>query len=481
VADLDRRFQTLDRLEAPDLWAAAVERAHTAEQPAEPWRRRPLAVASIAAAMTVAIVGGVLWLTLRTTAPERPVATTVATTTTTSTTTTTTTTTTLAGTGLDPATAAAWADWTQVELVEDMDAFVGTGHIFKAVAASDTLVVAVGDAGGDEAPGLPPMRDGLIWVSEDGLIWERIVDPDDLEFGGTSLETVVAGGPGFIAGGNSCDSDTGECEFAPALFTSIDGRSWDRVEGGQEVFGERGAIYDLLVRDEDILAMGAVCIGEDCGGAAWRSVDGLDWERIWGVDPDNWGGRLAEIDGGIVSVAPPVWTSSGGTAWTEVPHADDVFDHTDPELGWAVRDLAAGTAGLIAVGNDGNNSIVWRSTDGSNWERVPYDPEAFENGSMMAVIPWGDGFLAAGPEFSLAELYGGPVPGFPDETSAPQLWWSPDGTTWHRISFGEPDDISAIYGITEFRGMVIAVGQAGPWFEGDEAIWVNQDPPTPTG
>jgi peroxiredoxin len=80
VTDLDRRFRSLDGIEAPDLWTAAEARARSIEGPEVSWwKHRPVAVAAIAALATIVAIGGVVWaISGITEAPVPPVAATAA-------------------------------------------------------------------------------------------------------------------------------------------------------------------------------------------------------------------------------------------------------------------------------------------------------------------------------------------------------------------------------------------------------------------
>jgi hypothetical protein len=493
VTDLDRRFRALDVLEPPDLWARAEALARSADLVAPEPRRRPVWVLVAAALATIAVIGGVAWaIRLGREDPAPPVVTSVATTVPTTTvpettvppttepptttvppTTTTTlppTTTTLAAPGLDPAVAAAWADWTLILPEEDPALFTGTGHIINDISAGGGLLVAVGDSGGSEENF---MRDGLILISSDGLAWERVSDPDDLEFGGKGLNAVIAAGPGYVVAGGSCDTEE-RGPFLPALWTSADGLEWDRVPHDPELFGDRGGIYDLRIYDSRILASGVFCVGEVCSWAVWSSPDGFTWERVWESE-ESWATRMVAGDSNLLAFGDEaIWISGDGLTWEPVPRDPEVFGE-DPEAPWVVYDMAFGSAGFVAVGTDGTDAIVWLSLDGLTWERLPHDPEVFGDSSMKSVIPWGDGYLAVGPEWAIGEELGGPVPGLPSVPGPPEIWASPDGRTWHRIAIGE--EAAAIRSVVESAGSLVAVGQNGTFIEGEDAVWINDTPP----
>ena len=487
---------TIERVDAADMIAAR------AAAPRPVWKRREwrrsVVIAFGAAAVVLVLVGGIVLLS-RWLGQGQPAVTTVATTTTTlpatSTTTTppTTTTTTLPPTTttapvLDPAAAAAWGAFTLILPEEDPASFPGGGFAVGGPAASETLVVAVGHAMGSPDNYMP---DGLVWVSTDGLTWERVSDPDDLAYGGKIMGMVAAAGPGFVAGGLSCDTEE-RCDYGgyvAALWTSVDGRDWSRVPIDPELFGGAGEIRDLLARPSGILAIARDYAG-DGRWAVLSSPDGLTWERAWTGDGAGMASALAESSVGLVAIGNEpldtgfaigaVWTSADGTEWQRVPHDPEVFGD-GREATWNMIDVAAGAAGFVAVGTDGTDAIVWISPDGVAWERVPHDPEAFSGTSMSRVIPWGSGYLAAGPEQAIGEDLGGPVAGMPSAPSRPTIWVSPDGRTWHRIGIGDENAVGEVWGLGEFRGMVLALGLHGTLMDNQEAIWINQRPPQPTG
>jgi hypothetical protein len=495
MADLQLQLRsyveaTIERVDVEDVLAVR----EIVERPLwkHPVWRRPVVVALISAAAAAILVGGVVFLT-RWLGQPGPVATTTTTTTSTTTlppTTTTTlppTTTTTTTPGLPPDAAAAWAAFDAVLPVEPMPPFLGGGHVVNDVAASDSMIVAVGDATNSDENA---MRSGLVWVSADGLTWERVDDPEDLEYGGKGLNTVVAGGPGFVMAGTSCDFEE-RCTtgWRAALWTSVDGRDWQRVPHDPALFGERSAIYRLLAHGDEILAVGLVAEEDSFPTVVWSSRDGLTWERIYASDA-AWPSILAEGPVGLVGVGSEgadtgswaaVWTSQDGREWERVPHDPEVFGAGEG-IYEGMASIAYGAAGFVAVGGDGNNAAVWVSPDGRAWERIPYDPAVFEGTSMTTVIAWRGGYLAAGPDWAMGEDLGGPYPGMASVPSRPTLWVSPDGRTWHRLPFGPEDAVGAVRALEEFRGMLVAVGQDGPFVTaegewGRDVVWVNLQPP----
>jgi hypothetical protein len=154
-----------------------------------------------------------------------------------------------------------------------------------------------------------------------------------------------------------------------------------------------------------------------------------------------------------------VWTSSDGLAWTRVPD----------ELGpGQFTDVAIGGPGLVAVGWGGevegrnanwSSGALWTSVDGVSWTRLPDDP-VLEDAVPWAVSSGGPGLVAVG--------YG--------------AWFSSDGVTWKRASVPRPRLPTNLNDVTERQGLLVAVGRRIPMSEPglrapspEAAIWTSID------
>ena len=108
-----------------------------------------------------------------------------------------------------------------------------------------------------------------------------------------------------------------------------------------------------------------------------------------------------------------VWTSQDGQRWTV--QADEAF--TGYSLDMVVR---AGQT-LYAFGTGGESDVrIWRSSDGATWSLLPVVPELGLPG-LSDVAVSGDTMIAVGG-------FDDPTTGF-----SPGVWRSRDGTQWQRV------------------------------------------------
>jgi len=248
------------------------------------------------------------------------------------------------------------------------------------VIATDAGFLAVG-TGYDNQP--------TIWRSEDGRAWDRVVDDDLLLATGSipegvstpygSISSVLATDDGFVAVG-SVHASTVEGESLrapdprrPAIWTSEDGRDWERVE---DLPDADGALVAVTVVDDELVALGSTADRS----YAWRSAGG-GWDAVGeleGIVTD-----LGSVDGALVAVGstaadlqavPTIWSSDDeGRSWTTV--------HEEPAASIATfSSLVEDGDLLLALGHTGPaalevHGVLVSSTDGRSWSPAPV-PEA---------------------------------------------------------------------------------------------------------
>lgn len=192
-----------------------------------------------------------------------------------------------------------------------------------------------------------------------------------------------------------------------------------------------------------LFAVGTSDHGEVGMAAAWRSTDGISWQRVDLPDP-----ALAALQSvahgpaGIVAVgfsygtetpAPVAWHSADGDSWRRI---------ADPALGGGeMRAVAAGPNGFVALGVDAEgegNSVAWTSADGVSWSGPMPVPTIPTGSTISGITATPDGLLAYGS--------------LPAGQEQPVIWLSVDGSAWEQLLLPGPPG-----------GVVndIAVGDAG--------------------
>jgi hypothetical protein len=362
------------------------------------------------------------------------------------------------------------------------------GRWVGAVLAVAAILVVVGVVVADRNSGEVVTSQASSSVDELLPASEPSGVPEDRSvFGGGSMRSVIAVGPGLVAVGSSTID-------AP-VWTSVDGITWSRVPSDEIVFagqGEPPGMSDMTVGGPGLVAVGA---GGTSRAAAWTSVDGITWNRA-GHDEEIFGGveinSVAAGGPGLVAVGndgmsgrrdAAAWTSVDGTTWSRVPHDEAVFGGST-HVGMA--DVIAGGPGLVAVGvglpNNSNwqVAVVWTSVDGLTWSRVPHDDAVFGEtdtesgqwaGYVMESVPiGGPGLVAIGWESSISDT----------EANA-AVWTSIDGITWTRVPhddeiFGGPGP-QRMTSVTTGGPGLVAVGNSGTVdsHETDAAVWTSVD------
>jgi len=353
-------------------------------------------------------------------------------------------------------------------------------------------LVAVGFDPGEE----DFRQNGAIFTSSDGVTWTRLAEDDPASNLGTVLiYGVTEGGPGIVAVGTGCEDDAEPCAPYPTVWTSSDGASWNRSSPDPDVFGETGALEDVVNTEYGLIAAGGFYTFDEetalIQPTVWLSPDGIQWERVWQGEAydftsapvithseSGFQSLAANNEGRVVGVGSAVngrgdfvgaiWTSTDGRDWERIDKDSEMFASTTDSY-VAIQDVAAGPGGFVAVGSDGGTEVaIWHSPDGLSWARVDLTGQPFEYiGTLGAVDALGTGWVIAGPQW-----YGDPGGG------TVTLWTSPDGLNWDRVHSIDPGYALSV--VTTESG--IAVG--GAIFGTDDshaAVWAGPafDPAAP--
>ncbi len=383
-------------------------------------------------------------------------------------------------------------------------------------------------AGSGADPAADPTADPIAGL---GQTW-TVLDAQAAGLGDANavhLAAVVDGPPGYVAVGGVSRPDGGGT--VAAVWTSPDGRSWQRVAHDDEVFGTAEqppsaagtagftAMTDVTVAHGQLVAVG---VSENPAGhlqpAAWISDDGHHWTRsaeLGGPQPGDL--QLLAVSGhdqGLVAVGSwrpgladessvAVAASSDGRSWRLVP-IEETIEGFRASPWQQMSAVVAGGPGLVAVGcadrpepgvsvqdaaGEGWVAAVWTSTDEATWRRVPHDEAVF--GGPGA--PWMRGVAVGGPGLVAV---GSVSAGFdePGPRTIPAVWTSPDGLAWTRIPAPElsADGEVELLDVAQTRAGLIAVGsvdvggpdvgevlQAAAWRSEDGERWTRVGPPTP--
>lgn len=350
------------------------------------------------------------------------------------------------------------------------------------------VVLAVGH---DESAG---NRDAAVWTSKDGVRWDKVSDrsleePFDQLISGAALfgdEVVAVGWDSRPVGTDA------------AVWTSMDaGRSWDRVRGASSGLHGSG---DQKMRRVVSTNSGLVAVGSasgpagDLDAAAWTSTDGDHWTSLSNEDFTGAANQEAfdvtQFNDELVIVGYTTTASGDEDAAVWVRSGDSwISPHQSLEAAGDQRmiSVAVGERGLVAVGTEstpqGDDAVVWTSSDGLNWNRVadtacqaPCDQGIF---SKVFGRP-GDQQMYTVTNVGSSIVVGG-VSGRPDEGTDAAVWVSGEGVPWE---LEDSNDVAAavfggtgeqqIKSLVVFKGRIVAVGSAKRLRDdGAEAWWAR--------
>ncbi len=197
----------------------------------------------------------------------------------------------------------------------------------------------------DEGVEVPVSFHPAVWISDDGITWERtwegtgsVVDSDDVFYDDISMDSVIEGPDGLLVAVGATLDENGE-DIA-TVWTSVDGRQWERIEPDNTAFTPGTVMLDVALGEHGYVAVGT----EDGTDAAiWQSPDGATWARI-----DT---AVASIEQAILA---PGTAAGAFNASTIEASADVVPDPVD----------AASDVGVQVVFIDANADNVQQLIDG---------------------------------------------------------------------------------------------------------------------
>jgi hypothetical protein len=256
-------------------------------------------------------------------------------------------------------------------------------------------------------------QQAALWHSVDGRSWERVSDPEGFDtegqiLSGPWLHSIAGSEDGYLLGGVIYAKPAPRA----AIWSSTDGLTWTLAEG-EEIF-DVGAYIDTMETPATggidaiaitpsgsagawyAIAVGSTCPqGEpgagpkggmsrayewttgQCRAQAWRSTDGLVWERL-DLPKGYFGAGSVATDGSRVIIGV-----SGARDRREVIASSDGVD-------WAAHGGQVGREAALATVGSGFRALVptclgaeclrrtltlWSSADGVSWRLDPSQPE----------------------------------------------------------------------------------------------------------
>jgi hypothetical protein len=297
-------------------------------------------------------------------------------------------------------------------------------------------------------------RDILISRSTDGKTWKdagSLTSQSDR----VPASTALAGTQAIMVGRQSGGGDND-----PMV------NVWD--ERGTAIPVDLAKMPGVLRRDHAVIAVAAttgstVAVGSQAGDAAvWTSQDGTTWKAAQGLGaaftrPGTQQLRdVAAGQAGFLAVGdgPLVVTSADGTTWQA---ADGAAQFRSGSKGRLVTNAtAAGTPGFVIVGAEGDSAATWFSTDLKSWSRgTSAAPNALESKSgdsrwILNVASGQSGFTAVGGVHD------------PKTGNHPTVWSSADGKKWAQQQLPLPSGVTAghLTQVAVHGSMVTAAGVA---------------------
>jgi hypothetical protein len=188
---------------------------------------------------------------------------------------------------------------------------------------------------------------------------------------------------------------------------------WVRVDAAAQDFPPGSAVTSVVEFRGQLVAAGTVPATEHrlfpSTGALWTSADGRRWQRVLQAPfGDAFSVRLASTRSAIYAIAAGhegdspepsrVWRSTDEQTW-------QLLTARAPS---GLGEVVAGSSGLVAVGSelapacdsgiDCLRTAIWSSPDGATWTRVPGDASTFPAGFVTGVVRTRDGYVAVGNE-----------------------------------------------------------------------------------
>ena len=257
-------------------------------------------------------------------------------------------------------------------------------YVMHTVIEGGPGLIAAGrvrTAGGIYWYDMPTVGDqAAVWMSEDGVSWDRIpADGSGLDGpGGYSIHDLAAGGPGYVAVGAAIEDGYN----GPAVWVSENALVWTRVDSAGFATGDE--MNAVAASDDGIVAVGARNIWFSSDGWDWQQVDSPPSRRFSDVARADWGfvaagetyEEVQDDRGDVIGTkeGPIAATSRDGVIWEyfDLPEADTWFGAEVTAIAATDEEVVVGgnyrTNGNLGGGITNMPPAFWTSTSGSDWD-----------------------------------------------------------------------------------------------------------------
>ena len=208
-------------------------------------------------------------------------------------------------------------------------------------------------------------------------------------------------------------------------------------------------------------------IATSANGTVWHLVVGTGPAGSQTVAVQAAAGAAGYVIAGTVTTSagtfPAAWWSSDLRSWHSAGGpASGGADRNDPG---EMLGVTAGSAGFVAVGQEGISPAVWTSRNGRAWTMVTLKvPVGTASAELQRVAVSGQRAVALGQEI------------WPSGARTAFAEVSADGgRTWQPVSLPSPHGDAAVTAVTPLSGGFTAVGTDGTPGDRDVVVWTSAD------
>ena len=208
-------------------------------------------------------------------------------------------------------------------------------------------------------------------------------------------------------------------------------------------------------------------IATSANGTVWHLVVGTATAGSQTVAVQAAAGAAGYVIAGTVTTSagtfPAAWWSSDLRSWHSAGGpASGGADRNDPG---EMLGVTAGSAGFVAVGQEGISPAVWTSRNGRAWTMVTLKvPVGTASAELQRVAVSGQHAVALGQEI------------WPSGARTAFAEVSADGgRTWQPVSLPSPHGDAAVTAVTPLSGGFTAVGTDGTPGDRDVVVWTSAD------